>query len=110
MSRHFFYTGIILCTLQSSAKPAIAELKVGHLIALRTETEEEAPWIGKVTAVNTDDVRLVWLEGTYTGKWKVAKVRSGRKMIEWHDSVQRTCIMLYGFELTSGFARQLLVN
>ena len=54
--------------MQSSAQPSVTELKVGQLVALQTESLEEAPWIGKVKAIDTGNVELIWLEGSYTGK------------------------------------------
>ena len=76
---------------------------VGHLIAVRTEREEDAPWIAKVTAVDPekDEVDVMWMEGKYNGQWKVAQVRRGRVLVEWKDSVAKACIIMCGFELTS---------
>lgn len=78
---------------------------VGHLVAVRTEKEEDAPWIARVTAVDPgkDNVDVIWMEGKYNGQWKVAKTRRGRSraLVEWRDSVPKACIILYGFELTS---------
>ena len=74
---------------------------VGHLVAVRTEREEDAPWIARVTAVDPgkDNVDVIWMEGKYNGQWKVA--RRSRALVEWRDSVPKACIILYGFELTS---------
>ena len=76
---------------------------VGHLVAVRTEREEDAPWIARVTAVDPgkDKLDVIWMEGKYNGQWKIAKMRRGRALVEWRDSVEKACIILYGFELTS---------
>ena len=78
-------------------------MAVDHLVAVRTEREEDAPWIARVIAIDPgkDKVDVIWMEGKYNGQWKVAKMRRGRALVEWRDSVAKACIILYGFELTS---------
>ena len=37
-------------------------------------------------------MRLVWLEGGYTTKWKTARMKVGRRMVDWVDTVRRSTI------------------
>ncbi len=49
-------------------------------------------------------VNVVWLEGSYTKKWKEAKVQdpiNRRKKIDWKDTVPKSSIILFDFELMS---------
>ena len=69
------------------------------MVALLTETPEEAPWLGRVKKVEGDTIRLVWLEGDYTTKWKTARMKVGRRMVDWEDKVIRRSIILSGFRL-----------
>ena len=40
-------------------------IAVGQLVAVRTEREEDAPWIARVTAVDQgkDEIDVIWMEG-----------------------------------------------
>ena len=67
------------------------------MVALLTETPEEAPWLARVKKVEGDTVRLVWLEGGYTTKWNTARIKVGRRMVDWEDTVSKSCIILSGF-------------
>ena len=69
------------------------------MVALLTETLDEAPWLAKVKNVESDAVRLVWLEGGYNTKWRTAKVKVGRRIVDWGDTVSTTCIILSGLKL-----------
>ena len=73
------------------------EIQEGSVVALLTETPDEAPWLARVKKVDRDTVRLVWLEGGYNTKWKTARIKVGRRMVDWEDTVSRTCIILSGF-------------
>ena len=76
-------------------------------MAVRTEREEDAPWIARVTTVDPrkDEIDVIWMEGKYNRQWKVAKtiVKRGRSraFVEWKDTVAKASIILYGFELTN---------
>ena len=96
---HAFMT--ILFRMQPEDQSSVG-IAVGQLVAVRTEREEDAPWIARVTAVDPgkDAIDVIWMEGKYSGQWKVAKMRRGRALVEWRDSVEKACIILYGFELT----------
>lgn len=74
-------------------------LKEGLLVALLTETKEEAPWLGRVMKIDGDSITLVWLEGQYNTKWKPCKVKIRRRMVEWEDTVRKDSIILSGFSL-----------
>ena len=75
------------------------EIQEGSVVALLTETPQEAPWLARVKRVEGDAVRIVWLEGGYSTKWKAARIKVGRKMINLDDTVSRKCIILSGFRL-----------
>ena len=92
---------IILFHMQPEDQSSVG-VSVGQLVAVRTEREEDAPWIARVTVVypEKDAIDVIWMEGKYNGQWKVAKMRRGRVLVEWRDSVSKACIILYGFELT----------
>ena len=50
------------------------------------------------------DVEIVWLEGEYNRSWKPAKQRdpSNRsRMVEWRDTIPKSSIILFNFELTA---------
>lgn len=98
ISDHVFMT-IFLIQPEHQSSISVA---VGQLVAVRTEREEDAPWIARVTAVDPGKsaVDVIWMEGKYSGQWKVAKIRRGRALVGWRDSVEKACIILYGFELT----------
>ena len=70
------------------------------MVALLTETPEEAPWLASVKKVEGDTIRLIWLEGSYTTKWKTARIKVGRKIVDWEDAASRSSIILSGFRLT----------
>ena len=78
----------------------LAGLESGDLVALRTETLQDAPWIGQVTGMEGDKISVVWMEGDYNKQWKVAKHRFRGKLQEWTDCVDKCSVILYGFELT----------
>ena len=91
----------ILFRMQPEDQSSVG-IAVGQLVAVRTEREEDAPWIARVTAVDPgkDAIDVIWMEGKYIGQLKLAKMRRGRALVEWRDSVAKACIILYGFELT----------
>ena len=47
-----------------------------------------------------DSVEVVWLEGGWNKEWKESKIRKGRKLEEWRDTVCKESIILYAIELT----------
>ena len=54
--------------------------------------------------VTDSEVEIVWLEGAYNKSWKVSKQRdprNKRKMIDWKDTIPKTSIILFDFELTA---------
>ena len=74
------------------------EIQEGSMVALLTETLD-APWLARVKKVESETVRLVWLEGGYNSKWKIARTKVGRRMVDWEDTVSRSCVILSGFRL-----------
>ena len=71
----------------------------GQLVALNVENCNLRPLITQVLELNTDTVDIVWLEGSYTKSWKVAK-KEGRTFVDWAGTVPKSSIMLFGFQLT----------
>ena len=59
------------------------------MIAVQTEVEADAPGIAKVVDVYDHEVGIVWMEGSYSSQWKVAKVKNGKKVMDWNDSFKR---------------------
>ena len=57
----------------------------GQLVALNVENCNLRPLIAQVLEVNTDTVDIVWLEGSYTKLWKVAKKKEGHTLVDWTD-------------------------
>ena len=75
-------------------------LKEGDIVAILTETLEEAPWLAQVTKVEGRNLSIIWMEGSYTSLWKVATVRQGSKTLEWRDRVSVKTVVLSGISLT----------
>ena len=69
------------------------------MIAVQTEVEVDAPGIAKVVDVYDHEVGIVWIEGSYSSQWKVAKVKNGKKVMDWNDKVSRESIVLCGLNL-----------
>ena len=70
-------------------------------MALNVENCHLRPPIAKTLEVNADIVNVVWLEGNYTKLcWKVAKRKEGRTLVDWADSVPKSSILLFNFQLT----------
>lgn len=78
----------------------LSGLAIGHIVAFRTSSLDEAPWLGRCIAVTDDSVEVVWLEGGWNKEWKESKIRKGRKLEEWRDTVCKESIILYAIELT----------
>ena len=77
-------------------------LHTGHLVALNVENCHLHPLIARVLSVTDMELEVVWLEGSYSRTWKVAKKKEGRAFIDWTDTVPITSVILYDFELTKG--------
>ena len=77
-------------------------LHTGHLVALNVENCHLRPLIARVLSVTDMELEVVWLEGSYSRTWKVAKKKEGRAFIDWTDTVPITSVILYDFELTKG--------
>ena len=74
----------------------------GQLVAVLTERLEDSPWLGKIKEVKLDgtgSLRIVWLEGTYSSKWRAAKIKKGRKMVDWEDTIKAETVILSRFSL-----------
>ena len=42
-----------------------------------------------------------WMMGTYTTAWRPWRIRNKRKSTVWTDSIPRSSVILFDFELTS---------
>ena len=72
----------------------------GQLVAVLTETLEEAPWLGKVERIDGGNLSIVWMEGSYTSSWKPATIRKQKKIVEWRDTVPVETVILSDITLT----------
>ncbi len=82
----------------------LSGIKVGQLVAVFNEDKETEPWIGKLEDIFEDNVTVVWMEGGYTKKWSTAKITdpaNRRRKVEWKDTISKSSIILYAFELTA---------
>ncbi len=82
----------------------LSGIKVGQLVAVFNEDKETEPWIGKLEDIFEDNVSVVWMEGGYTKKWSTAKITdpaNRRRKVEWKDTISKSSIILYAFELTA---------
>ena len=75
-------------------------LKEGYLVAVHCEDATTEPSIGEVKSLTEDKVEIVWLKGGYTTAWTTWVLNEGRKKVEWRDSIPKTSVLLYDFELT----------
>ena len=75
-------------------------IKVGHLVALNVENCALRPLIAKILSFCDNELEIVWLEGSYTAPWKIAKKRDGRTLLDWTDRVPKQSVILFDFELT----------
>lgn len=72
----------------------------GMLVALNVENCPLRPLIAKVEEVHHESLDIVWLEGSYTRAWKVAKKKEGRNSVEWTDTIPKNSVILFDFQLT----------
>ena len=75
-------------------------LEEGQLVALNVVNCSLRPLLAKIMKVHDSDLDIVWLEGSYTRPWKVAKKKEGRAMVDWTDKVPKSAVMLFDFQLT----------
>jgi len=76
-------------------------LSIGQLLGLNVENCDLRPLIARITNVTNNELEIIWLEGSYSRAWKVAKRKEGRTLVEWTDTVPKTSVILYDFELTN---------
>ena len=75
-------------------------ISIGHLVAVNVENCDLRPLIARIKNISNNELEIVWLEGSYSRAWKVAKRKEGRALVEWTDTVPKTSVILYDFELT----------
>ena len=86
-------------------------IHAGQLVAVHLQDSSDEPAIGRVLEVEDRELRIQWMKGTYTSAWKPWTVWQGRKNVAWEDSVPRSSILLYDFELsTAGRLRKPTVG
>ena len=76
-------------------------LEVGQLVALNVINCNLCPLLAKIMKVRSCDLDIVWLEGSYTRPWKVSKKKEGRIMVDWTDTVPKSAVILFDFQLTA---------
>ena len=56
-----------------------------------------------------DTLEVVWMDGGWNKQWKELKIRKGRKLVEWKNTISKNTVILYAIELTksSRLIRQL---
>jgi len=69
-------------------------IEKGQLVALNVENCHLQPLIAKVLEVHAEAIDVVWLEGNYSKSWKVAKEKEGRTLVDWVDSVPKSCYII----------------
>ena len=57
-------------------------LSIGHLVALNVENCDLRPLIARCSSATENELEIVWLEGSYSRPWKVAKRKEGRTLVE----------------------------
>jgi len=72
-------------------------MNVQFILIEFTETLQDAPWIAQVTGMEGRR-SVVWMEGDYNKRWKVTKHRFKGKFQEWTDCVDKSSIILRGFD------------
>ena len=76
-------------------------LQKGDLVAVECEGNESIPAIARILSIQESDIEVAWLKGTYASAWKPWKLRQGRQMVDWVDTIPQTSIIIYGFTLTN---------
>jgi len=79
----------------------IDQIETGYLVALNVMNCDQRPLVARVTDINGDNLDIVWLEGSYTRPWKVARKKEGRAVVDWTDTVPKSSVILFDFKLTN---------
>jgi len=64
------------------------------LVALNVENCHLWPLIAKVLEVHAEAIDVVWLESSYSKSWKVAKKKEGHTLVDWVDSIPKSCYII----------------
>ena len=75
-------------------------IEKGQLVALNVENCHLRPLIAKVLEVHSEAIDVVCLEGSCSKSWKVAKKIEGHTLVDWVDSVPKSSVILFDFQLT----------
>ena len=98
------YTGSYQSKERQKAKmrtdAQVSSIEEGMMVALNLEKYPEKPQIAKVLSITGDNVEVLWYHGTWTGPWRVHKVRKGRNMVDNKETVSRDAIKIFNFTLT----------
>ena len=79
----------------------ISLIEAGHLAAFNVLNCEQRPLVARVTDVCGDNLNIIWLEGSYTRPWKIARKKEGRTVVDWTDTVPKSSVILFDFKLTN---------
>ena len=66
----------------------ISGLEIGHLVALRGDTNKLL--FGCCITIMEEEIEVSWLDGSYTTMWQPSKMKdpnNPRKIVDWTDKV-----------------------
>jgi len=72
-------------------------IEKGQFVALDVENYHLQPLNAEVLEVHVETIDVVWLEGSYSKSWKVAKKKEGCTLVDWLDSVPKSSVILFDF-------------
>ena len=80
----------------------LGQLAPGMLLAVDVEKyQPEKPQIAKLISIKEQgDIEVLWYYGTWSGSWRVYKVRRGRNTIESKEVIPISTVKLFNFTLT----------
>ena len=64
---------------------------------------EKEPVIAQCLSIRNEELDVLWYEGNYSSSWKQWKIRdpnNRRRIIDWTDTIPKSSIILFAFELT----------
>ena len=81
---------------QNSASNSPLKLACEMFVACYMEKyKPEEPQIGKIVAVHesSQTVDVEWMTGAYDDRWSVCKIKVGRKMVPWVETIHHSLIL-----------------
>ena len=73
------------------------------MLAIYCENSDQEPAIASCLGIREDCLEVIWYEGSYTTSWKPWRIRdpkNRRKIIDWTDTIPKSSVILFAFELT----------